>query len=52
MAAPSMTKPDLWLKSGQFREKYDLKRGSSVIIRKAAVWSVKEIGHAAGLAYC
>jgi hypothetical protein len=36
MATPSMTKHDLWLKSGQFRVVYDLNRGSSVMIRKAA----------------
>jgi hypothetical protein len=36
MATPSMTKPDLWLKRGQFRAMYDLKRGISVTIRKAA----------------
>jgi hypothetical protein len=30
-----MTKPDLWLKSGQFRAMEDLKRGSSVMTKKA-----------------
>lgn len=34
MANPSMTNPDRWLNRGQFREMYDLKRGSSVKIRK------------------
>lgn len=34
MATPSMTKLARALKRGQFRERYDLKRGSSVRMRK------------------
>lgn len=53
MATPSMTKPDLWLKSGQFRAMEDLKRGSSVMTKKATeIISQKKLERLSGLAYC